>query len=169
MKARERCCSLVRIAAQLPDPQRARSQCVEFNASRRAAGPMPAGKEKEPPPRRGVLFFELATLKGLEPSTSAVTGRRSNQLSYNARQWWARLGLNQRPPACEADALPLSYAPDYFGSPPRPNENGVYRIAYPLSIRTWGDAPGLARGHRVPFGVGHARSQAAATADLNPW
>jgi len=25
----------------------------------------------------------------------------------------------------------------------------------------------LARGHRVPFGVGHARAQAAATADLN--
>src|SRR5947209_16979520 len=75
--------------------------------------------------------FEMATQKGLEPSTSAVTGRRSNQLSYCATSplgcgprpiigspvqttcsaWWARLGLNQRPPACEADALPLSYAP----------------------------------------------------------
>ena len=29
-------------------------------------------------------FANMATLKGLEPSTSAVTGRRSNQLSYNA-------------------------------------------------------------------------------------
>jgi hypothetical protein len=33
---------------------------------------------------------------------------------------WAQLGLNQRPPACEAGALPLSYAPR-----PRP----VYRPA----------------------------------------
>ena len=28
-----------------------------------------------------------------------------------SEQWWARLGLNQRPLACEASALPLSYAP----------------------------------------------------------
>jgi hypothetical protein len=57
----------------------------------------------------------MATLKGLEPSTSAVTGRRSEptelQRHAGAPEWWARLGLNQRPPACEADALPLSYAP----------------------------------------------------------
>ena len=25
--------------------------------------------------------------------------------------WWARLGLNQRPPRCQRGALPLSYAP----------------------------------------------------------
>ena len=26
--------------------------------------------------------------------------------------WWARLVSNQRPPACKAGALPLSYAPE---------------------------------------------------------
>ena len=29
-------------------------------------------------------FLNMATLVGLEPMTSAVTGRRSNQLSYSA-------------------------------------------------------------------------------------
>ena len=28
-----------------------------------------------------------------------------------ALRWWARLGLNQRPPRCQRGALPLSYAP----------------------------------------------------------
>src|SRR5439155_15505170 len=41
---------------------------------------------------------------------------------------WARLGLNQRPLACEASALPLSYAPGeskpISGSPARRDENG---------------------------------------------
>ena len=30
----------------------------------------------------------LATTKGLEPSTSGVTGRRSNRLSYSAMVMW---------------------------------------------------------------------------------
>ena len=44
----------------------------------------------------------MATRKGLEPSTSGVTGRRSNQLNYRARQfrgiqgpkWWEQQGSN---------------------------------------------------------------------------
>ena len=30
----------------------------------------------------------MATTKGLEPSTSGVTGLRSNQLNYMATFWW---------------------------------------------------------------------------------
>ncbi len=83
---------------------------------------------------------------GLEPATSGVTGRRSNQLNYAPAtklrdyltSWtprkWAQQDLNLRPPACKAGALPLSYAPRHvidsrhpwemppgeFESPPSP-------------------------------------------------
>ena len=36
----------------------------------------------------------MATTKGLEPSTSGVTGRRSNQLNYMATVWWEQQGSN---------------------------------------------------------------------------
>jgi hypothetical protein len=51
----------------------------------------------------------------LELATSGVTGRRSNQLNYDpdsveqqVKTWWAVQDLNLWPPACKADALPLS-------------------------------------------------------------
>jgi hypothetical protein len=48
----------------------------------------------------------------LELATSGVTGRRSNQLNYDPDvindDWWAVQDLNLWPPACKADALPLS-------------------------------------------------------------
>ena len=58
----------------------------------------------------------MATRKGLEPSTSGVTGRRSNQLNYRARQFAGVGGGNNRARTCDPMLVrhvlyQLSYAP----------------------------------------------------------
>ena len=55
------------------------------------------------------LFMKfLARWTGLEPATTGVTGRYSNQLSYHRAQkkWWVMTESNRRHSACKADALP---------------------------------------------------------------
>ena len=47
----------------------------------------------------------MATRKGLEPSTSSVTGWHSNRLNYRAIEWWAFGDLNPGPTGYEPAAL----------------------------------------------------------------
>ena len=79
-------------------------------------------------PRFGSGGSPLVGSNGLEPSTSRLSGVRSNHLSYEPisvagrfhrpnlfaatfRRWWRRTESNCRPPACKAGALPAELRP----------------------------------------------------------
>ena len=66
----------------------------------------------------------MATRKGLEPSTSGVTGRHSNQLNYRAiygradaryLKWQGQKDSNPRHSVLETDALPTELYPCMVG------------------------------------------------------
>ena len=65
----------------------ARKWCLRSESNQRHADFQSAALPTE-------LQRQMATTKGLEPSTSGVTGRRSNQLNYMAVFWWEQQGSN---------------------------------------------------------------------------
>src|SRR5579871_2095420 len=107
-------------------------------------------------------------------ATAALLPMPEARLQQRARaaRWWARLGLNQRPPACEADALPLSYAPAPFGDSRRlarnrPSMRGLPAAAAFLSLLLLApsaparpDAPATTLAHR-PTSTTNAAAQQA--------
>jgi hypothetical protein len=56
--------------------------------------------------KRSPPFLLMAKLTGLEPAASGVTGRRSNQLSYNSNLWCLGVESNHRHPDFQSGALP---------------------------------------------------------------
>lgn len=44
---------------------------------------------------------------GIEPACDRVSGKQA-KFKHEPSNWWTVSGLNRRPPACKAGALPLS-------------------------------------------------------------
>ena len=83
---------------------------------------LPNSPFDESEPRCGTGGSPVVGSNGLEPSTSRLSGVRSNHLSYEPISvagsfpigqtcWWRRTESNCRPPACKAGALPAELRP----------------------------------------------------------
>ena len=94
-----------------PSHPRVRVRCAQRAPSAPARGSMSPGSS---PPRRRPRAVRRSRARRTpagncrEPYPSRSEG---HLIRTEARLGWAHLGLNQGPLACEASALPLSYAP----------------------------------------------------------
>lgn len=51
----------------------------------------------------------IITKTGQKPDEKGPERSGNRKKKQVSQSWWSRLGSNQRPSACEADALPLSH------------------------------------------------------------
>src|SRR6266404_8368260 len=85
------------------------------------------------------------------PRSCRPTGSSHRRFAQCPKKW-ARLGSNQRPLACEASALPLSYAPGaHYSSHSPVGHWGVGGVCKAFSKRS----PKFRCGGRAPSGIGH--------------
>ncbi len=77
-------------------------------------------------PRRRGGNSGMVGAPGLEPGTSSLSEKRSNQLSYApAGTWWSRRDSNPRHPACKAGALPAELRPPRRAPAPRESSGAI--------------------------------------------
>ena len=70
--------------------------------------------------------YGMVGAPGLEPGTSSLSEKRSNQLSYApAGTWWSRRDSNPRHPACKAGALPAELRPPRRAPAPRESSGAI--------------------------------------------
>ena len=86
-----------------------------------------SGCQRAPPPRRAAGGNSgMVGAPGLEPGTSSLSEKRSNQLSYApAGTWWSRRDSNPRHPACKAGALPAELRPPRRAPAPRESSGAI--------------------------------------------
>ncbi len=78
-------------------------------------------------PRRRGENSGMVGAPGLEPGTSSLSEKRSNQLSYApaGNIWWSRRDSNPRHPACKAGALPAELRPPRRAPAPRESSGAI--------------------------------------------
>ena len=75
----------------------------------------------------GKCLSGMVGAPGLEPGTSSLSEKRSNQLSYApaGNIWWSRRDSNPRHPACKAGALPAELRPPRRAPAPRDSRGAI--------------------------------------------
>ena len=117
----------IRCPCGKPRAERARAPPSAFYVTFKVFLSFASGCQRAPPPRRAAGGNSgMVGAPGLEPGTSSLSEKRSNQLSYApAGTWWSRRDSNPRHPACKAGALPAELRPPRRAPAPRESSGAI--------------------------------------------